>query len=150
MENSAHFIVYRFGSFALDLERGALVAANGKEIPLRPKSFALIQLLVENAGRLMSKEAIMEALWPNIFVTENNVSQCIHEVRGALGSEAYQTLRTVPRRGYLFASDVIAMPPRDAGLRKTQSRPSATAFIDVKIGAERIDLEHTGQMDPES
>ena len=150
MESSAHFIAYRFGSFALDLERGALLAADGKEIPLRPKSFALIQLLVENAGRLLSKETIMEALWPNIFVTENSVSQCIHDVRGALGSEAYRTLRTVPRRGYLFASDVIAIPPRGAGLRETQPRPSATTFIDVEIGAKRIDLEHTGQMDPES
>ena len=92
----------------------------------------------------------MEALWPNIFVTENNVSQCIHDVRGALGSEAYQTLRTVPRRGYRFASDVIAVPARGAGLREIRPRPSATAFIDVEIGAERIDLDHTGQMDPKS
>jgi len=150
MASSAQYIAYQFGSFALDLERGALLAANGKEMPLRPKSFALLQLLVENAGRLLSQEAIMEALWPNIFVTENNVSQCIHDVRGALGSEAYQTLRTVPRRGYRFASDVIAVPARGAGLREIRPRPSATAFIDVEIGAERIDLDHTGQMDPKS
>jgi DNA-binding winged helix-turn-helix (wHTH) protein len=128
---------YRFGSFALDLEQGTLLAADSKEIPLRPKSFALIQLLVENAGRLLSKEAIMEALWPNIFVTENNVSQCIHDIRAALGFEAYQILRTVPRRGYLFTSNVIAMPPRGAGLRETRPRPSTTPFIDVEIGAER-------------
>jgi DNA-binding winged helix-turn-helix (wHTH) protein/TolB-like protein len=118
MTSSTQYIAYRFGSFVLDLERGALLAAEGKEIPLRPKSFTLLQLLVKNAGRLLSQEAIMEALWPNIFVTENSVTQCIHEIRGVLGSEAYQTLRTFPRRGYLFTSDVMAVPPASQSPQK--------------------------------
>jgi DNA-binding winged helix-turn-helix (wHTH) protein len=110
MASSRQFIAYRFGRFVLDLERGALLAADGKELPLRPKSFALLLLLVENAGRLMSQEAIMESLWPNVFVTENSVCQCVRDIRDALGSEACQTLRTVTRRGYLFTSEVIALP----------------------------------------
>jgi DNA-binding winged helix-turn-helix (wHTH) protein len=110
MASSRQFIAHGFGRFVLDLERGALLAADGKELPLRPKSFALLLLLVENAGRLMSQEAIMESLWPNVFVTENSVCQCVHDIRNALGSEACQTLRTVTRRGYLFTSEVIALP----------------------------------------
>jgi DNA-binding winged helix-turn-helix (wHTH) protein len=115
MASSRQFIAYRFGCFVLDLERGALLAPDGKELPLRPKSFALLLLLVENAGRLMSQEAIMESLWPNVFVTENSVCQCVRDIRNALGSEACQTLRTVTRRGYLFTSEVIALP-RPSGL----------------------------------
>lgn len=110
MASSTQYKVYRFGSFALDLRQGALLAADGAEIPLRPKSFSLLRLLVESAGQLLSKEAIMEMLWPNVFVTENNVTQCIHEIRHALGSEADQTLRTRPCRGYIFTSDVIKVP----------------------------------------
>jgi DNA-binding winged helix-turn-helix (wHTH) protein len=114
MVSSTQYKVYRFGSFALDLKRGALLAADGAEIPLRPKSFSLLRLLVESAGQLLSKEAIMEMIWPNVFVTENNITQCIHEIRHALGSEADQILRTRPCRGYIFTSDVIMVPP--AGL----------------------------------
>ncbi len=111
MVNEARRKAYRFGSFTLDLEREALLAADGQEIALRPKSFALLRLLVEHAGRLVSKEEIMEVLWPNIYVTENNITQCIHEIRRALGPEAQQTLRTRPRRGYLFTSDITPASP---------------------------------------
>jgi DNA-binding winged helix-turn-helix (wHTH) protein len=110
MTSSEPCVGYRFGSFLLDVEQGMLLTADGKEIPLRPKSFALLRLLVENAGRLLSKEQIMESLWPSIFVTENNVTQCVHDIRGALGAEAHQTLRTRPRRGYFFAANVIEVP----------------------------------------
>ena len=79
-------------------------------MPLRPKSFALVRLLVENAGRLLSRDTIIEALWPNIFVTDDNVTQCIHDIRGVLGAGGRPMLRTVSRRGYLFASDVVAVP----------------------------------------
>jgi DNA-binding winged helix-turn-helix (wHTH) protein len=101
-------VVYRFGSFVLDLEQGALLAADGREMRLRPKSFALLRLLVENTGRLLSHEAVMEAIWPNVFVTENNITQCIHDIRRVLGSDAHRVLRTRPRRGYLFTSEVVS------------------------------------------
>jgi len=107
---SGHCTSYRFGFFVLDLERGALLAADGKELPLRPKSFDLLRFLVEHAGRLESQEAIMEALWPDVFVTENSVAQCVREIRSALGPDGCRMLRTVPRRGYLFMSEVVAAP----------------------------------------
>ena len=110
MASSEPFKGYRFGSFVLDLEWGGLLADDGGEMPLRPKSFALLRLLVENAGRILSPDAIMTELWPNLFVTENNVTQCIHDIRRALGSEALRTLQTLPRRGYRFTASVIAIP----------------------------------------
>jgi hypothetical protein len=91
MASSALFRGYRFGSFVLDLEWGGLLTGDGGEMPLRPKSF-------------------VTELWPNLFVTENNVTQCIHNIRRALGSEAFQTLQTLPRRGYRFTADVVAIP----------------------------------------
>jgi len=111
MTTSAKNTAYRFGSFVLDLQRGALLAQNGVERPLRPKSFALLKLLVENAGRLLSQDVIMEALWPTVCVTENNVTQCIHDIRSALSPEGQRLVRTRPRRGYLFTPDATAFPP---------------------------------------
>jgi class 3 adenylate cyclase/tetratricopeptide (TPR) repeat protein len=110
MTQSPQYTAYQFGSFTLDLEQGALLGTDGAAMPLRPKSFALLRLLVENAGRLLSRDMIMEALWPNVFVTDDNVTQCIHDVRGVLGAEAQLMLRTLPRRGYRFTSDVVAVP----------------------------------------
>ena len=101
---------YRIGSFTFDLIRGALVAADGAEITLRPKSFTLLRYLAENAGRLLGREELMQAVWPGVFVTEDSLIQCVKEVRRALGDAKRHLLRTLPRRGYLFAVEVSRAP----------------------------------------
>jgi DNA-binding winged helix-turn-helix (wHTH) protein len=110
---SAQYIGYRFDSHVLDLERWALLAPDGHDIPLRPKSFALMRLLVENAGRLVSQDTIMKTLWSDVFVTENNITQCIHEIRTVLGPGAQRILRTRPRLGYVFTSEVVPLTARE-------------------------------------
>src|SRR5690348_13382355 len=102
---------YRFHRFVLDLARGMLLAEDGSELPLRPKSFALLRLLVENAGRLLDRDAIMAVVWPDVFVTDDSIAQCVRDVRRALGDEAQRLLRTVPRRGYLLAANVSPLAP---------------------------------------
>lgn len=97
-----------FGGFTLDLTRGLLLAADGSEVPLRPKSFALLRHLAENAGRLVDRDTLMQAVWPGVIVTEDSITQCVKEVRRALGDDEQRLLRTLPRRGYLFAAE----PPR--------------------------------------
>lgn len=104
---------HRFGRFVLDLRRGALLA-DGSERPLRPKSFALLRHLAEHAGQLVGRDEIMEAVWPGTFVTEDSITQCIRDIRRALGDEAADLLRTVPRRGYLFAAAEPAAPQPSA------------------------------------
>lgn len=98
--------VYRFDCFTLDLIRGALLAAGGTEIALRPKAFALLRQLVENAGRLIDRDEIMEAIWPGVTVTDDSVTQVVKEIRRALRDDEQRLLRTVPRRGFLFAAEV--------------------------------------------
>ena len=98
--------VYRFDGFTLDLVRGALLAPGGTEIALRPKAFALLRQLVENAGRLIDRDEIMAAVWPGVTVTDDSITQVIKEIRGALGDREQRLLRTVPRRGFLFAAEV--------------------------------------------
>ncbi len=140
MVGSEQPIGYRFGAFVLDLEWGGLIAADGKEIPLRPKSFALLRLLVENAGRVLSRDTIMTALWSDLFVTENNVTQCIHDIRRALGSEATQILHTLSRRGYRFTSNVIAIPRGNPLVQKTSIlERGANYFMPVNATTHRKD-----------
>jgi TolB-like protein len=68
--------------------------------------------MLEHAGRLVSREAIIEALWPNIFVTDDSLTQCVHDVRHALGRESRHLLRTIPRRGYIFEAGAVRREPR--------------------------------------
>ena len=104
-------VAYRFDRFTLDLARGTLLASDGAELPLRPKSFALLQFLVENAGRLMDRDAIMRTVWPDVFVTDNSITQCVGDIRRALGDGAQRLLRTMQRRGYLFNVEVSRIEP---------------------------------------
>src|SRR3712207_4200312 len=75
MDTDAAAMVYRFGGFTLDLSRGSLLAADGAEIALRPKAFALLRHLVQHPGRLVDRDELMRAVWPGVFVTEDSVTQ---------------------------------------------------------------------------
>ena len=91
----------RFGSFTLDLERLRLDAPSG-HTDLRRKSFDTLRYLVEHAGRVVTKEELIKAVWPDVTVSDNSLTQCISEVRRALGEESHRIIKTVPRGGYLF------------------------------------------------
>jgi TolB-like protein len=98
--------IYRFDRFTLDLVRGMLLAEDGSELSLRPKSFALLHHFVVNAGRLVDRDELMQTVWPGIFVTDDSIAQCITEIRRALGGDGQRLLRTIPRRGYRLAVSV--------------------------------------------
>src|SRR5215475_11736922 len=101
----AHHRIYLFDSFTLDLASGCLMR-EGREVKLRPKSFQLLCYLVENGGRLIGKEELIETLWPDSFVTDDSLLKCLKDVRGALGDNAKGFVKTVPRRGYIFVANV--------------------------------------------
>ena len=76
-------MLYRFNDFRLDLSRGSLRTADG-EVQLRAKSFAVLQYLIENAGRLVAKEDILAAVWPRVSVSDESLARCISDVRVAI------------------------------------------------------------------
>jgi DNA-binding winged helix-turn-helix (wHTH) protein/tetratricopeptide (TPR) repeat protein len=97
---------YSFGEFRLNLTRASL-ERNGLEVRLRPKSFDTLRYLVENAGRLITKKEMIEMLWPDSFVSDESLAQCLKDVRRALDDNERRYIRTVQRRGYIFDADVI-------------------------------------------
>jgi DNA-binding winged helix-turn-helix (wHTH) protein len=100
---------YQFGEFTLDIARGCVLKA-GAEIKLRPKVYETLKYLVEHPGRLVGKQELMQAVWPDAFVTDDSLVQCTLELRRALGDGSQQLLQTVPRRGYRFTAAVIQHP----------------------------------------
>jgi sulfatase modifying factor 1 len=103
--------VLRFDRFALDLTRGCLRTAD-QDIDLRPKAIEVLQHLVENAGRLVHKQELFEAVWPNVTVCDDTLVQCIRELRLKLGDDGHRLIKTVSRRGYLLDAIVSAQAPQ--------------------------------------
>jgi len=100
----------RFDGFSLDLGRGTLCIGD-REIFLRPKTFGVLQFLADNAGRLISKEQLLAAVWPDVAVTDDSLVQCIRELRDKLHDEEHRLIRTVSRRGYLLDAVVVTAEP---------------------------------------
>ncbi len=92
--------VFAINGVAIDLANETLRDASGNPIVLRPQCFAVLRCLVENADRLVTKDALMAAVWPATAVTDDSLVQCIHEIRRALGDDDHAVLKTVPKRGY--------------------------------------------------
>ena len=94
-------LVYKFERWTLDCGRGTLHSASGSNT-LRPKSFEVLRFLIENAERLVTREELLAAVWPGLTVTEESLTQCVSEIRNALGEAGQRIIKTVPKRGYLF------------------------------------------------
>lgn len=99
----------RFAGFELDLDRAELRTAEGEATKLRPKTFALLHLFATNANRLLTKQELMSAVWPNVHVGEDSLFQAIREIRAALGDKDRQLVKSVSGRGYLFDADVVSI-----------------------------------------
>ena len=94
---------YSFGDFTVDADQKILLR-RGKPLQLTPKVFDMLLILIENSGRIVEKEALMNRLWPDTFVEESNLGFNINQLRKVLGDDARhpQFIETVARRGYRF------------------------------------------------
>lgn len=106
---------YCFGEFTLDLATGRLYRSD-HEIKLRPKVFEALRYLVASSGRLVGKDELAKAIWPDSFVTDDSLVQCVVEIRRALADAEQQLLKTIPRRGYIFAAKVTQPNQVEASL----------------------------------
>jgi adenylate cyclase len=108
MESAAAGPLYQFEGFVLDLTRGILSNAKGEELPLRRKSFDLLRLLIVNRGRLLDRDTIGQAIWSDVTVTDDSITQCVKDIRRALGDREQRILKTMRRRGYIFDANIAA------------------------------------------
>ncbi|HLH88608.1 MAG TPA: winged helix-turn-helix domain-containing protein [Xanthobacteraceae bacterium] len=102
--------VLRFAGFELDELRAELRNRDGEVVRLRPKAFTLLSLFVANAGRVLSKQELMRAVWRKVHVSDDSLFQCIREIRAALGDDERKLIRLVSGRGYLL--DPVSEPAR--------------------------------------
>src|SRR5580704_2063181 len=105
--------LYEFGPFRLDLKQ-RLLLRDDKPIPLQPKAFETLLVLVRNSEKVVLKDELLNAVWTDTFVEESNLTQNIFVLRKALGEEdGRRYIVTVPGRGYRFAEKVLTIPEQE-------------------------------------
>jgi len=102
---TSHF--YSFDSFVVDAGKSVLLR-EGQFVPLTPKAFEILLVLVRNPGRVLKKEELIEEVWPDAFVDENNLPRNISSLRKALGEgpAEHKYIVTLPGQGYRFVAEV--------------------------------------------
>lgn len=120
--------------FVLDLTRGELLDAHGEPSALRPQALALLCVLGERAGEVVSKDELMRRVWGNVIVTEDSLVQAVGDIRRLFGESGHRVVRTVPRRGYVLQAELaprstavpgaVAAPSKNDTFKATQ--PAAT------------------------
>jgi DNA-binding winged helix-turn-helix (wHTH) protein len=139
---------YQFGEFLIDVEEGGLWR-QGERVPLTPKAFDVLAALLEQPGRVVSKDELLQKVWPDTFVEESNLAYNVFALRKALGETAGggRYIETVPKRGYRLTAPVTpvdggngqgtasvmvpetpaaAVAPRDAGSDKVRTAPPSS------------------------
>ena len=126
---------YNFDSFRVDPTERVLLR-DGKPLSLSPKVFDTLLALVERSGHIVSKNELVDIVWPDVFVEENNLTQYVATARRALGDnrQAQRYIETVPKRGYRFAPSVRLITEDSDSLWQAQADYSArTGSTDVGL-----------------
>ena len=130
--------IYEFEEFRLEAKSQRLFRREtGELVPLTPKAVELLLFFVRQAGRILSKEELLDAVWKNSFVEESNLSQTIFVLRKTLGENTKNPrfILTVPNRGYRFIAPVNETGARDAILEESflsETKPSETQNSELK------------------
>ena len=112
------------GDIAFDPSTRRLRDKAGREVQLRNKSKAVLRYLVQNPGRTVTKAEILDAVWPDVTVSDESLVQCIADIRRVIGSDARQIVETVPREGYR-----ITPGQRSSTKRRSRAVPLIAATV---------------------
>jgi DNA-binding winged helix-turn-helix (wHTH) protein len=130
------FRYFEFGEFRLDTQQRVL-QKNGETIHLTPRIFNLLYVMVENAGRILEHDELLDKVWEGAFVEQANVKKSISTLRQVLGESpgASEFITTIPRRGYRFTARELKLLSKKK-LKKTTARllrPFLLPLLKAKI-----------------
>ncbi|MBR0995662.1 winged helix-turn-helix domain-containing protein, partial [Bradyrhizobium japonicum] len=134
-------VTYKFGSFVLDAETGALIRGDATAV-LGRRGAALLRLLLERAPAPVGKDTLMDAAWPGLNVEESNLTVQIAALRRALGQDGGERwIETLPRRGYRYVGPIANRVGADADQREH----SARLWLPEKPSIAVLPFEHSGE-----
>lgn len=135
----------RFGPFLIDV-RERVLRRDGRPLALTPKAFDVLAALVEQPGRLLSKEELLQKVWPDAFVEESNLAYNVFALRKALGDTAdnAQYIETVAKRGYRFTATVTSVSEGNGGSTSSER----AAETPPQVATAGADLYASGRPPP--
>src|SRR5689334_4491624 len=101
--------IFSFGRAELDEQRREL-RVDGRAVPLETKPYELLRVFLRHPGETLSKDELIEAVWPGRVVTEGVLAKCVTKLRGALGDDEQQVVRTLHGYGYRFIAQLTTRP----------------------------------------
>ncbi len=131
--------VYEFGPFRMDASR-RLLERDGEAVVLSPKAFDTLLLLIAERGRVLDKQEVLRAIWPDTVVEENNLNQSISSLRRVLGDSRGESrfIATIPGRGYCFTAEVRRTSAAHREQTENEAlRLAVLPFANLGAGAER-------------
>jgi DNA-binding winged helix-turn-helix (wHTH) protein/TolB-like protein/Tfp pilus assembly protein PilF len=133
----------RLGLFTYDTQLDCLLDPAGKNVSLRPQSAQILSLLVDHLGQTVTKEHLISTVWQNVSVTDDSLTQCIADIRRALGDSDRSILKTRPKVGYLLASTSTGVEPAyDAVARGHDTAlASRSALVCIKGAGREAPLD---------
>lgn len=131
---------YEFGAFRVDTKK-RLLLRDEAGVPLAPKAFDTLLLLIESNGELVTKQDLMERLWPDTFVEEGSLTRNIYILRKALGDSPvnHRYIVTVPGQGYRFVSEVREVSDDEPDLRITERTRTTIVVREEQADSEAED-----------
>jgi len=132
---------YEFGPFRFDVADRVLFRA-GQSVTVTPKALELLLVLIQNRGRLVSKENLISRVWPDTFIEENNLAVHISTLRKALGGNSDETeyIKTSPKRGYSFVAEVREEAENESAVAKVR----AVAVLPFKVISSETGDDYLG------
>src|SRR5437870_11055393 len=123
---------YEFGPFRIDARERRLLR-NGEVVPLTPKVFDILLVLIQNSGHILTKDEVMKLVWPDTAVEEGNIARNISTLRNALGERPRESkyIETVPWRGYRFIASVKEVP--EESVKPAIESLAILPFVNVAI-----------------
>jgi DNA-binding winged helix-turn-helix (wHTH) protein/TolB-like protein len=133
--------LYEFGEFTLEPGERILLR-DGEPVALTPKAFETLLTLVENRGHILTKEELLQRIWPDSTVEETTLAQNVSTLRKALGSAGPQLIQTIPKRGYRFTADVLEISSNTNGAIQpvTNNAQSRAVTPEASVNSEKPKL----------
>ena len=121
----------RFGNASFDRRSRVLKSLRGEVLPLRPQSLEVLALLAARPGETLTKEEIFNEIWPDVAVTDDSLTQCIVDIRKAIGDTDRSVLRTLPKKGY----QLVPSPEKHIPARQRRRALGTLAIGACVLGA---------------
>lgn len=115
------------GDFLFEYEVGRLEHKEGEQAFLRPQTAAVLRMLCQSPGQLVLRDDLISEVWPDLAVTDDSLTQCISEIRRALGDHKRQLIKTVPKRGFVLTAAVSQLPRPSS----SEPRPEGSSSGDL-------------------